>query len=111
MEKLIEWDEKEIIPELSICNTEKGICTSLVIFKRSETRRTLELSFLMCRPGELDKLSGLLNEVIKHLKVMYPKHSLVFSLINKESELIAKRFFTKDIKVTEIFEAVSFGKG
>lgn len=109
MENLMDFNEKELIPELSICNIAEGKCTSLVVFKRSKEKSTLELSFLMCRKGELDRLSGVLNEVIKRLKVMYPRHSLVFSLINKESELIAKRFFTKDIRISEIYEAVSYG--
>jgi len=32
------------------------------------------------------------------------------TVVNKESELVAKRFFQSDMKVNEILTAVSFGE-
>ncbi len=110
MDIFLQEKDKNLIPELSLCHVEDGKCSTVVIFRNSELKRSLELSFLMSRPGEGDSLSGVLNEVIKRIKTMYPHHNLVFSLVNKESELVAKRFFAKDLQVSEIFNAVSFGK-
>ena len=100
----------EIIPELSLCHVENGKCTSFMIARKSGVKKTIELAFLQSRPGETDGLFGLLKEFIKRLKGLYPHHDLVFSLINKDSELMAKRFFSKDLKVSEIYTALSFGK-
>ena len=110
MDIFLQGKDDTLIPELSLCHVENGKCSTVVIFRNSELKRSLELSFLMSRPGEGDSLSGVLNEVIKRIKTMYPHHNLVFSLVNKESELVAKRFFAKDLKVSEIYNAVSFGK-
>ena len=110
MDIFIQEDGKSLIPELSLCHVEDGKCSTIVIFRNSQLKRSLELSFLMSRPGEGDNLSGVLNEVVKRIKTMYPRHNLVFSLVNKESELVAKRFFARDLQVSEIFSAVSFGK-
>lgn len=110
METLIRDNEDAIIPELSLCHTEKGKCSCMVLFKNSEIKRSLELALLVAKPGEMDALSGVLNEVIRRLKVMYPRHNLVFSLVNREAELVTKRFFTKGLMVSEISHAISFGK-
>ncbi len=48
--------------------------------------------------------------MIYRLHEFYPKHNIIFSVVNKESELVAKRFFQSDMKVNEILTAVSFGE-
>ena len=70
----------------------------------------MELSFLMSKPGEEDNLSGVLKVVIERLKAMYPHHDLIFSVVNKESVNVSKRFFTGDMKVSELYNAISFGR-
>ncbi len=110
MELYIEGDDSKLIPELSLCHVDNGKCSTLVIFRNSELKRSIELSFLMSRPGEADSLSGVLKEVIKRIKTLYPHHNLVFSLVNRDSEMVARRLFTKNMQVNEMFSAVSFGK-
>ena len=106
----LEGDDEKIIPTLSLCHVEEGKCSTLVVFRDSEIKRSLEISFLMSRAGEADNLSGVLNEVIRRLKALYPHHNLLFSLVNRDSEQVVKRFFTKDLQVKEIYNAISFGR-
>ncbi len=110
MQYFVEENDEKLIPELSLCHVEEGRCSSLVIFRDPDIKRTLEISFIMSRSGDQDSLLGVLNEVIKRLKVLYPRHNLVFIPVNKESELLAKRFFTKDLQVGGIYSAISFGR-
>ncbi|MCR5746697.1 MAG: N-acetyltransferase [Lachnospiraceae bacterium] len=110
MSAFIEIDEETIIPELSLCHVEEGVCTTCCIFRDAPIKRCIELAFLVSRPGEEDKLSGVLKVVVQRIQAMYPHHNLIFSAVNKESELIAKRFFTKDISIQEIYTALSFGR-
>jgi GNAT superfamily N-acetyltransferase len=110
MQSFVEENDEKLIPELSLCHVEEGKCSSLVIFRDPDIKRTLEISFIMSRPGDQDSLLGVLNEVIKRLKVLYPHHNLVFIPVNKESELLAKRFFTTDLQVGGIYSAISFGR-
>ncbi len=110
MSLFIAGDDESIIPELSLCHVENGDCTTLALFKNTGIKKCVELSFLMSKPGEEDNLSGVLKVVIERLKIMYPHHDLIFSVVNKESVNVSKRFFTKDLKVSELYTAVSFGK-
>ena len=100
----------KIIPELSLCHMEGERCTSLVIFRESVLPDTVELSFLTSERDSIDQLIGVLNEVAKRLKELYSGYDIVFSLVNIDSELIAKRIFKKDMQVNEIFTAVSYGE-
>ena len=50
-----------------------------------------------------------MNIVIQRIRTLYPKHNIIFSLVNKESELLGKRFFSRELQVNEIYTAVSFG--
>ena len=102
-------DEEEIIPQLSLCHIENGQCVTFTIFRKSSIRRCLEWSFVMSVPGHEDNLSGVLNIVIQRIRTLYPKHNIIFSLVNKESELLGKRFFSRELQVNEIYTAVSFG--
>ena len=54
--------------------------------------------------------AGALNEVTKRLGASYRDKSIVFSVINRDSELVAKRFFADDVRVNEILTAISFGE-
>ncbi len=110
MVSFVQGDENTLIPELSLCHIENGICTTCCIFRTSTIKRCIELAFVMSRPGEEDKLSGVLNVIIQRLKTLYPRHNIIFSVINKKSELLAKRFFTKDLTTREIYTAISFGR-
>ncbi len=110
MASFVKGDDSTLIPELSLCHIENGVCTTCCIFRTSPIKRCIELAFLMSRPGEENNLSGVLNVVIQRLKSMYPHHNLIFSVINKKSDLLARRFFTKDLTTREIYTAISFGR-
>ena len=100
----------KVIPELSLCHMEEDRCTVCVIFRESVLPDTVELSFLMSDRDSIDRLIGVLNEVTERHKKLYPGYDIVFSLVNTESELIAKRIFKKDMQISEIYTAVSFGE-
>ena len=55
-------------------------------------------------------LAGLLKEILNRFRNLYPDHDMVFSLVNRESRLLAERFFTKEMRVNRILTAVSFGE-
>ncbi len=110
MSLFIAGDNDTIIPELSLCHVEKGDCKTMTLFRDPGIKKCVELSFLMSKPGEEDNLSGVLKVVIERLKAMYPHHDLIFSVVNKESVNVSKRFFTKDMKVSELYNAISFGR-
>jgi hypothetical protein len=82
-----------------------------MIFRQSDLPDTVELSFMMSDPHKEEYLAGVLNEVIKRLRTSYKDQNIIFSIVNKEAELIAKRFISSDMKVNEILTAVSFGEG
>ena len=103
-------DDGKLIPELSLCHMENDRCTTCVIFRESELPDTVELSFLMSEKDDMEHLTGVLNEVVRRFKELYPKYSIVFCLVNMYSELIAKRFFKKYMRVSEVMTAVSFGE-
>ena len=79
-------------------------------YRQSGLPDTIELSFLMSDPYNGDHLAGVLNEVIKRLKTSFQDKTVIFSVVNKEAELIAKRFIAGDMKVNEILTAESFGE-
>ncbi len=101
---------EKVIPDLSLCHLEDGHCTACVIFKESGIPDTIELAFLMSGQHKGDHLAGVLNEVTKRLGASYRDKSIVFSVINRDSELVAKRFFADGVKVNEILTAISFGE-
>ena len=103
-------DFGRIIPELSLCHMEGGSLSVCVIFRESVLPDTVELSFLMSKRDGIDQLIGVLNEVTKRLKKHYPGYNMVFSLVNTDSELIAKRIFKKDMQISEIYTAISYGE-
>ncbi len=109
-ENLLLEGRGDIIPELSLCHVEEDVCTTCVIFRESELPHTLELSFLVSKPKSEQYLAGVLNEVRKRFQTSYRDYNLVFSLVNKESELLAKRFILDELRVTKILTAVSFGE-
>ncbi len=96
--------------ELSLCHTENGVCTALALFRETPLKNTLELSFLMAYPEHMEHLAGLLKEILNRFRKLYPDHDMVFSLVNRESRLLAERFFTKEMRVNRILTAVSFGE-
>ncbi len=100
----------EVISELSLCNSENDHINALVIFRRSKLPDTIELSFIMAEPDKEEYLAGILNEVFNRLQESYRDHNIVFSVDNRESELLTKRFIRSDMKVKEILTAVSFGE-
>ncbi len=110
LSSFLHGDDGKLIPELSLCHLENDRCTTCVIFRESELPDTVELSFLMSEKNDVEHLTGVLNEVIRRYKDLYPKYSIVFCLVNTDSELIAKRLFKKDMRVSEILTAVSFGE-
>ncbi len=55
-------------------------------------------------------LAGVLNEVKKRLSESYKDYNISFSLVNKESQLIAGRFISRDMDSCKILRAVSFGE-
>ena len=57
-----------------------------------------------------EHLAGLLKEILNRFRKLYPDHDMVFSLVNRESRLLAERFFTKEMRVNRILTAVSFGE-
>ena len=101
---------EKVIQDLSLCHLEDGHCTACVIFKESGIPDTIELAFLMSGQHKGDHLAGVLNEVVKRLRTSYRDKNMVFSVVNRESELVAKRFFNDDVKVNEIMTAISFGE-
>ncbi len=103
-------DFGKVIPELSLCHMEGDRCTALVIFRESVLPDTVELSFMMSERDSIDRLMGILNEVTKKLEELYHGYDIVFSLVNTDSELIAKRIFKKDMQISEIYTAVSYGE-
>ena len=103
-------EEDVLIPELSLCHLENEHISSLMIFRQSDLPDTVELSFMMSDPHKEEYLAGVLNEVIKRLRTSYTDQNIIFSIVNKEAELIAKRFISSDMKVNEILTAVSFGE-
>ena len=100
----------KLIPELSLCHLENGVCTACVIFRETDLPDTIELSFLMSKPHKEDHLAGILNETAERIKKNRPKAVIEFCVVNKESELLASRFLPKDIEAVEILRAVSFGE-
>ena len=103
-------EDDVLIPELSLCHLEDGHISAMAIFRQSGLPDTMELSFLMSDPYNGDHLAGVLNEVIKRLKTSFQDKTVIFSVVNKEAELIAKRFIAGDMKVNEILTAESFGE-
>ena len=103
-------EEDVLIPELSLCHLEDGHISALAIFRQSGIPDSVELSFLMSDPHKEEYLAGVLNEVIKRLQASYHDTGIIFSVVNKEAELVAKRFISSDMKVNEILTAVSFGE-
>ncbi len=110
LESFLSLEGKKLVPELSLCHMEKGRCTTCVIFTETDLPDTVELSFLMSKPADRNRLAGVLFEVIRRYKESYPKHNMVFSLVSKDSELLAKNFFAEGMKEREILTAVSFGE-
>ncbi len=102
LQGFIPQDRERLIPDLSLCHFEEGKCTTCILFCYSELPNTIELSFLMSEPGRADHLAGVLNEALRRLRDSYRKCNLVFSVVNKESELIARRFISGDMKVMRI---------
>ena len=110
MRGFINFREDRLIPDLSLCHMENGKCMTCVIFTKALEPHTLELAFLMSLPEAKRSLAGVLNEVVRRYKERYPEHRMVFSLVNKESRLLARHFFPEGLKAGEILTAVSFGE-
>ena len=110
MSSFLNTDGRKLIPDLSLCHTDDGNCTTCVLFTEAPDPDTVELSFLVSEPKKKRELAGVLYEVVRRFREDYPGHSMVFSVVNQESELLAGHFFSEGLKESEILTAVSFGE-
>lgn len=101
-------DQKDMLPELSLCVLKEDEITDAIIMKRAR-KNELEVSFAYSTSPNGSGLIGVFGEALRVISQKYGDCNLIINAIDRRSEKLTEHLFPEGIKRQVIMNAVSFG--